>query len=223
MTIPSADEDAWDEGLKPRSTRYTPIFPMIFGLSSEPKVLVIMWRHLEYLMLLLPNLSLSIAISPPATDPQMQQINLPTGPSNLPSNISDAPVQFANTTMYGGRPIGCFAQRKPPLPPLPTISPMDCYTNMARALLLGDDVMDRRIWTRYNVPFSYSARSCLIILDSEDMTVVDHFSEAEIAHLAAVITFPCVENNDVPLGGRTHIGDKGEFTVTVFGRRPPPE
>lgn len=94
---------------------------------------------------------------------------------------------------------------------------------MARAVLLGDGVMDRGRWIPRSVPFTYTAGSCVIILDSDDNDTVDYFSEAEIAHAAAMITFPCVANNDLPLGGRTHIGGRGVYTVTVFGRTQPPE
>lgn len=172
---------------------------------------------------LLLNISFTLSATPPAGNPKLPRVDLPIGIPDLPSNISDATVQFANTTSYGGRPIGCFAQRRLPLAPLDTIKTMDCYTNMARALLLGDGVMDRGRWTSRSVPFTYYAGSCVIVLDSDEYNAVDYFSEAEIAHAAAMITFPCVANNDLPLGGRTHIGGRGVYTVSVFGRIPPPE
>ncbi|KAL8928135.1 MAG: hypothetical protein Q9172_001045 [Xanthocarpia lactea] len=164
-----------------------------------------------------------MSATPPAKVPQLQRNNLPSGVPGLPSNFSRSTAQIANISLYEGKQIGCFRQRIKPLTPLHPVGLMDCYTNMARAVLLGDLVMDRRRWSKNNTPYTYSAGSCLIILDFDDETAVDYFSEAEIAHLAAIITFPCVAHNDEPLGGRTRIGAKGEFTVTVFGRKPPPD
>ena len=175
-----------------------------------------------YLVLLF-KISFAVSATPPPKVPQLQRNNLSLGIPGLPSNFSRATAQIANASLYEGKQIGCFRQRRKPLTPLHPVGLMDCYTNMARAVLLGDLVMDRQRWSKYNTPFTYSAGSCLIILDSDDETAVDYFSEAEIAHLAATITFPCVQNNDEPLGGRTHIGAKGQFTVTVFGREPPPD
>ncbi|KAI4089619.1 MAG: hypothetical protein LQ339_008525 [Xanthoria mediterranea] len=187
-----------------------------------PGELGMMLQFFACLVLLL-NISFALSATPPARKPQLPRIDSPMRIPDLPSNISDATLQFANITSYGGRPIGCFAQRKPPLTPLHLVDSMDCYTDMARALLLGDGVMDRGRWTGRSVPFSYAAGTCLIILDSDDYTAVDYFSEAEIAHAAAMITFPCVANNDLPLGGRMHIGVRGVYTVTVFGRVARPD
>ncbi|KAL8843947.1 MAG: hypothetical protein Q9205_002849 [Flavoplaca limonia] len=180
-----------------------------------------MLRIFLYIIFFL-NISSIMTANSPATNPQLPQPGLPLGIPDVSSNNSYATEQFASMTSYGGRPIGCFAQRRPPLEPLKTVKAMDCYTDIARGLLLGDGVMDRDRWAGYIVPFTYTAASCLIILDSNDKREVDYFSEAEIAHAAAMITFPCVANNDEPLGGRTHIGAKGVYTVTVFGREPPP-
>ncbi|KAI4241384.1 MAG: hypothetical protein L6R40_004560 [Gallowayella cf. fulva] len=172
---------------------------------------------LGYLVSLL-HISSTSSATPPATNMQLQRLRSSIDLPDHPSNISHAAINISSTTLYDGRPIECFAQRKRPLSPLRTAIPMDCYATMARALLIGDDVMNRQRWTRDRVPSSWIAGTCLIILDSNDMTIVDDFSKAEIAHLAAAIAYPCVAENPLPLGGRTIIGERGQFTVTVFGR-----
>ena len=177
-----------------------------------------MLQLVVYLLFLL-NLSLVLAATAPAKTPQSPPVDTPIDIPDRPSNISDAAVQHANITSYGGRQIGCFAQRGPGLKQLETVRAMDCYTNMARGLLLGDGVMERGIWSAANLPFVYTAASCAIILDAVAPDAIDYFSEAEIAHAAATIAFPCIANNDDPLGGRTHVGGRGVFTVTIFGRK----
>ncbi|KAL8694806.1 MAG: hypothetical protein Q9224_003499 [Gallowayella concinna] len=156
----------------------------------------------------------------PAPKPHLQRINLPPGFKDLPFNLSDAAVGIADPTLLNGIPPICLPQRPKPLLPFFLIKALDCYRTMARGLLLGDDVMDRRRWARINTPFTWNAGTCMIIVDSRDETALDYFSDAEIAHVAASIALPCVANNDEPLGGRASIGIRGDFTVTVYGRDP---
>ncbi|KAI4140590.1 MAG: hypothetical protein L6R39_005737 [Caloplaca ligustica] len=171
-------------------------------------------------VLLLLNISFAVAVTSPAPDARISQINLP---SNIPDGLARSPVEvhLANQTLSAGREIACFIQHKPPREQLHWISDMDCFGDMARGLLLGDDVMERKKFTLYGRPFSWNAGTCMIIIDQSG-AAAPGIQKAEIAHIAALVTRICVSYSleDEPLGGQALMGDGDAYRLTVYGRPP---
>ncbi|KAL8924779.1 MAG: hypothetical protein Q9208_003869 [Pyrenodesmia sp. 3 TL-2023] len=179
---------------------------------------MIVLRVLRYLTLLLLNISPATSATPSAPDAQIGQVRLPI---NTPDGRAGSPVKvhLANQTLSGGRAVACFKQREKQEERLWWINVMDCYSSMARGLLLGDDVMLRKDWTEPGRPYSWNAGSCMIILDQKG-NVAPGIQEAEIAHVASVITRICVLKSmeGEPLGGQASIGIGNAYSVTVWGR-----
>ncbi|KAL9001892.1 MAG: hypothetical protein Q9188_005152 [Gyalolechia gomerana] len=170
------------------------------------------------LLLIVP---FTITANPPVLDAQIEQVTLPAGLADDLSSSSVA-VRIENQTVTAGRKIACFMQKKPLKDQLHQINFMDCYWGMARGLLLGDDVMAPTRWNKDMVPFAWSTGSCSIILDEPSQTP-GSLRKAEIAHFTAIITKICVKNNPVPLGGQMFIGEGDQFSLTVWGRKWPPD
>ena len=119
--------------------------------------------------------------------------------------------------------VACFEKstRSTVVPKL--IKYMDCYSGIARAMLLGEDVMERKRWSNNNTPFAWNAGSCLFILDPGDEKGPDDISMAEIAHVAAQVTLFCVttREEDERYGGQAEIGSSGHYSLNVLGRKWP--
>lgn len=181
-----------------------------------------MLQRLCYLALLLINIAFTISASPPDAALQVEQVSLPTSPPAIPFNLSTA-VQTTNGSEVVGLAIGCFGKDTIKHKTFIPIRYMDCYTGIARALLLGDDVMVPERWTKARLPYAWKAGSCQIILDAEDERAVGDIQMAEIAHVASMVTLYCVTDRDGPkaLGGQAPIGSEGQFMVTLFGRKWP--
>ncbi|KAL8699710.1 MAG: hypothetical protein Q9201_005852 [Fulgogasparrea decipioides] len=179
-----------------------------------------MLRPLCYLKLLLLDIFFALSTSPSNAD---LQVRSPTGLSDVPFNLSALAVQPTNISVAAGRPIACFDEPSRAHEPLKIVKFMDCYTDVARGLLLGDEVMIRQIWTRVRLPFSWNAGTCQVILDAEDLSAWDYIQPAEIAHVASMITYFCViaQEPHLAYGGVASIGNKGEFRVVVLGRTNP--
>lgn len=181
--------------------------------SRKLPTMICLLGHLTLFLMV----SLSLSASPPAPDAQFEAVTLTDGiPDGLPNPSSL--VQYANHTVSAGREIACFLQPHPPQRHLRLISYTDCYAGMARGLLLGDDVMYPLRWTKDKLPTTWAVGTCMIILDEKD-GAPGRLQRAEIAHVAALVTRICVTHNDDPLGGQTSIGDRNQFTVTVYGRQ----
>lgn len=100
---------------------------------------------------------------------------------------------------------------------------MDCYSAMARGLLLGNDVMERTTFTAYGKPFSWNGGSCMIIIDQKS-AFAPGIQKAEIAHIASLVTRLCVRHNPnsgEPFGGQMVMGESDAYTLTVYGREWP--
>lgn len=179
---------------------------------------MILLRLLRYLTLLFLNISSAASATPPVPDAQISQVRLPI---NTPDGRAGFPVEvhLSNQTLLGGRLVSCFKQAKKHEERLWWIKGMDCYSGMARGLLLGDDVMLRKVWTEPGRPYSWNSGTCMIILDQRG-DVAPGIQKAEIAHFASLITRICVVNNmeGEPLGGQIHIGIGDAYSVTVWGR-----
>ena len=169
---------------------------------------------LNYLTLLFLIIPSSFSLTPPIPNARIEQLTLPSGFLDGLSNSTVA-VRMANQTLSGGREIACYTT---PSEGHRLIKYMDCYSDMARGLLLGDDVMDRERIRKQNLPFSWNAGTCMIIL-SDKTGVFGTLQKVEIAHVAALITRVCVTHNEEPLGGFTSLGDRNQFTLTVYGRK----
>ncbi|KAL8760690.1 MAG: hypothetical protein Q9184_003137 [Pyrenodesmia sp. 2 TL-2023] len=179
---------------------------------------MILLHSLRYLVLLLLNFSPATSATPPAPDARISQVRLPI---NTPDGRAGSTVEvhLANQTLSGGRAVSCFKQKEKHEERLSWIKEMHCYTSMARGLLLGDDVMERKVWTTPGRPFSWNSGTCMIILDQKG-DVTPGIQEAEIAHVASLITRICVVKNveGEPLGGQASIGIGNAYSVTVWGR-----
>lgn len=188
------------------------------GLTFGPEKLAMMQLFLCYLTLLFVNISFAVSATPPALDAQVSQVNLPSNVPGGPVNSSIA-VQIANQTVSAGRQIACFIQKEKHEERLWWIKYMDCYSSMARGILLGDDTMLRKIWTEYEKPGSWNSGTCMIILDQKG-AAAPGIQKAEIAHVASTVTRFCVRQSPdrEPLGGQTSIGERDAYTLTVFGR-----
>ncbi|KAL8869488.1 MAG: hypothetical protein Q9174_004239 [Haloplaca sp. 1 TL-2023] len=119
--------------------------------------------------------------------------------------------------------LACFEKSTRSTVELRLVRFMDCYSGIARAMLLGDDVMERKRWGEGNTPFSWNAGSCMFVLDPGDGKASDIISKAEIAHVAAQLTLFCVtrRQEDERLGGQAEIGSSGHFSLNVLGRKWP--
>ncbi|KAL8644901.1 MAG: hypothetical protein Q9210_007014 [Variospora velana] len=181
-----------------------------------------MWRFLICLALFLLNISSATSATIAAQDGPISQDTLP---SNIAGGLFNAPaeVRIANGTLLAGRTIACFIQKEAHEKRLFWITYMDCYSAMARGLLVGDDVMERKIFTTGNKPFSWNGGSCMIIIDQKG-TAAPRIQKAEIAHYASLVTRLCVRHSPEgePLGGQMAMGERDAYTLTVYGREWPP-
>lgn len=176
----------------------------------------------SYFILLLFKVSFTVSATQPASDTQIQQVNLPTTSVLDGLANSSVAVQVVNQIVSDGRDVACFVQRKLPRERLRHIDYMDCYFDMARGLLVGDDVMMPKRYTEHGRPFAWNAGTCMIIIDQigADAPLIQ---TAEIAHIAALVTRFCVVRKvqGEPLGGQTIMGEGDAYTLSVYGRREP--
>ncbi|KAL8902754.1 MAG: hypothetical protein Q9207_004407 [Kuettlingeria erythrocarpa] len=175
---------------------------------------------LRSLALLLLNISLALSATPPPRDTQISRVRLPINTPGAGLGSPPTKVHTTNHTLSDSRAIACFRQRPKHEERLWWIREMDCYSSMARGLLLGDDVMEAKVWTEPRRPYSWNSGTCMIILDQKDDGAPPGIQEAEVAHVAALITRFCVAEKVLgePLGGQTFVGDGDEYTLTVWGR-----
>ncbi|KAI4191557.1 MAG: hypothetical protein LQ346_004744 [Caloplaca aetnensis] len=175
---------------------------------------------LRSLTLLLLNISLALSATPPPPDTQISRVRLPINTPGVGLASPPIEVHTTNHTLSDGRAIACFRQRPKHEERLWWIREMDCYSSMARGLLLGDDVMQPKDWTEPGRPYSWNSGTCMIILDQKDADAAPGIQEAEVAHVAAVITRICVTKKALgePLGGQTLVGIRDAYTLTVWGR-----
>ncbi|KAI4195747.1 MAG: hypothetical protein LQ350_007028 [Teloschistes chrysophthalmus] len=182
-----------------------------------------MWHRLalllNLLLLLLLQHHVAFAITPPSASLTIEQQTI------SPAHLPDPSLYNTNTTTTtAGDLVTCYHPDNPSSIPLRPIRYIDCYTDVARGLLLGDEVMVRKRWARPNLPFAYNAGTCMIVVSSEeDPGAVGWFQMAEVAHVASIVTLYCVTNRKPgeAVGGHMPVGPGRVFRVTVLGRKFP--
>ncbi|KAI4230937.1 MAG: hypothetical protein LQ352_008422, partial [Teloschistes flavicans] len=139
-----------------------------------------MWHCFALLLSLLLRIALSI--TPPSGILSIEQAISPPG---LPeASLYNASLQNGNNDtihhLSDGSLVVCFHPSHPTSLPLRLIRYIDCYMDMARGLLIGDEVMIRKRWARPNIPYSYNAGTCMIVVSSEEHpSAVGYFQMAE--------------------------------------------